>query len=81
MCWDYELDEQLRVKLPGGRTEKTMGLMQEHFCILILNFSFSFFVQCAGTSVPRQIQQTLLTSNNCVNDLRKHDECHLSAHS
>jgi len=27
-------------------------------------------------NTSRQIQQTLLTSEKCVNDLRKHDECH-----
>ncbi len=56
---------------------QTMNLMQEHFRILILTFSYFFFVRWGRTSVPRQIQQTLLTSDNCVNDPRKHDECHL----
>ncbi len=52
-----------------------MGLMQEHFHTL--NFVLFFFVQWACMSVPRHIQQMLVTSDNCVNDLRKHDESHL----
>ncbi len=42
-----------------------------------VNFLLLFFIRWARTSVPRQIQQMLLTSDKCENDLCKRDECHL----
>ncbi len=59
------------------RTATNNGPHARTFSYSYLNFLLLFFVQWVRTSAPRQIQQTLLTSDNCVNDLRKHDERHL----
>lgn len=47
-----------------------MGLMQEHFHFLILNF----FYICFGmvSLLRRQIWQTLLNWEKCVNELHEH---------
>lgn len=44
---------------------QTMCLMQEHFHICVLHVSYFFSVTLVSTSVPSQIQQTLLTVQIC----------------
>ncbi len=63
-----------RQKVSFSILQKTLRLMHEHS---YLNFLLLFFVRWARTRASRQIQQMLPTSDNCVNDLREHDECQL----
>lgn len=62
----------------AGFLSIAMGLVQEHVCILVVDFSYFFFsVRWAHTNVLCQIQRTLLTSEIRLNCARKQDGFHL----